>query len=174
VSSDDLRLVPISHAKEFAAEALSWSLKLWGEGKDEFTSEDWHSFYSRTLNSDYDNWDTDRTDQELLFMVLRNNKDGQEVVGSIALCDFDDFEEFRQYKPWIAAFVVRQDLRGTGIGSQVLNLIEQKAFDFGIKQIYLWTEESKDFYAKRGYVFMHVLNKPNRLINLMQKKLSSN
>jgi hypothetical protein len=37
VSSDDLRLVPISHAKEFAAEALSWSLKLWGEGKDEFT-----------------------------------------------------------------------------------------------------------------------------------------
>lgn len=171
MSSDGLRLVPISQAKEFAAEALSWSLKLWGEGKDEFTSEDWRGFYSRTLNSDYENWDFNGIDQELLFMVLRNNKDGQEVVASIALCDFDDFEEFRQYKPWIAAFVVREDLRGTGIGSQVLQLIEKKAFDYGITQVYLWTEESKDFYARRGYIFMHVLNKSNRVINLMQKKL---
>ncbi len=172
MSSDGLRLVPISHAKEFAAEALSWSLKLWGEGKDEFTAEDWRGFYSRTLNSDYENWDFNGIDQELLFMVLRNNKDGQEVVASIALCDFDDFEEFRQFKPWIAAFVVREDLRGTGIGSQVLQLIEKKAVDYGITQVYLWTEESKDFYARRGYVFMHVLNKSNRVINLMQKKLS--
>ena len=171
MSSDGLRLVPISHAKEFAAEALSWSLKLWGEGKDEFTSEDWRGFYSRTLNSDYDNWDFSGIDQELLFMVLRNNKVGQEVVASIALCDFDDFEEFRQYRPWIAAFVVREDLRGRGIGSQVLQLIEKKAVDYGITQVYLWTEESKDFYARRGYVFMHVLNKSNRVINLMQKKL---
>ena len=171
MSIDGLRLVPISHAKEFAAEALSWSLKLWGEGKDEFTAEDWRDFYTRTLNSDYENWDFNGIDQELLFMVLRNNKDGQEVVASIALCDFDDFEEFRQYKPWIAAFVVREDLRGTGIGSQVLQLIEKKAVDYGITQVYLWTEESKDFYARRGYIFMHVLNKSNRVINLMQKKL---
>ncbi|MGI9171184.1 MAG: GNAT family N-acetyltransferase, partial [Candidatus Nanopelagicus sp.] len=118
MSNDGLWLAPISQAKEFAAEALSWSLKLWGEGKDEFTAEDWHSFYSRTLNSDYENWDVNGIDQELLFMVLRNNKDGQEVVASIALCDFDDFEEFRQYKPSIAALVVREDLRGTGIGSK--------------------------------------------------------
>ena len=171
MSSDGLRLVPISHAKEFAAEALSWSLKLWGEGKDEFTAEEWRGFYTRTLNSDYENWDFNGIDQELLFMVLRNNKDGQEVVASIALCDFDDFEEFRQYKPWIAAFVVREDLRGTGIGSQVLRLIEQKAIEFGIKRVYLWTEESGNYYAKRGYQYIKSLQKGARQIDLMDKVL---
>ena len=161
MSSDGLRLVPISHAKEFAAEALSWSLKLWGEGKDEF----------RTLNSDYEKWDFNGIDQELLFMVLRNNKDGQEVVASIALCDFDDFEEFRQHKPWIAAFVVREDLRGTGIGIQVLKLIEQKAIEFGIKRVYLWTEESRNYYANRGYQYIKSLQKGARQIDLMDKVL---
>jgi len=173
VSSDGLRLVPISHAKEFAAEALSWSLKLWGEGKDEFTAEDWRGFYTRTLNSDYENWDFNGIDQELLFMVLRNNKDGQEVVASIALCDFDDFEEFRQYKPWIAAFVVREDLRGTGIGSHVLKLIEQKAKSYGIDQIYLWTEGEKPFYQKRGYSQVEQLIKPGRVIDVLSKNLTN-
>ena len=54
--------------------------------------------------------------------------------------DFDDFEELRKYKPWVAAFVVREDLRGSGVGTLVLELIEQKAKSFGIDQIYLWTE----------------------------------
>ncbi len=97
----------------------------------------------------------------------------QEVVASIGLCDFDDFEELRKYKPWIVAFVVRQDLRGSGVGTQVLQLMEGKALEYGISHIYLWTEGERQFYENRGYQFVEQLIKKERVIDVMEKSLSS-
>jgi N-acetylglutamate synthase-like GNAT family acetyltransferase len=75
------------------------------------------------------------------------------------------------YKPWVAAFIVREDLRGQGVGEIVLKLVEAKAIGYGIKLIYLWTEGEQDFYSKRGYEYLESLNKENRRIDLMQKVL---
>ncbi len=33
-----ITLIPISSAKEFANQPLDWSIKLWGEGKEEFSA----------------------------------------------------------------------------------------------------------------------------------------
>jgi GNAT superfamily N-acetyltransferase len=109
---------------------------LWGQGKEEFSAQDWKDFYNKTLVSNYDTWDLNGVDQEQLFMATVNNQGLDEVLASIAICDFDDFEELRKYKPWVAAFVVREDLRGTGIGTAILELVEQKAKSYGINQIY--------------------------------------
>jgi GNAT superfamily N-acetyltransferase len=166
-----ITLLPISSALEFADQPLQWSIKLWGEGKDEFSAEDWRKFYKNAINSNYNKWDLLGVDQEHLFMAIRDKDQKSEVVASIAICDFDDFEEFRQYKPWIAAFIVREDLRGSGIGSQVLNLAEEKAIKYGINKIYLWTEGEREFYAKRGYEFLRQMSKPGRKIDLMSKVL---
>lgn len=78
------------------------------------------------MNSDYSKFNSDGADQELLFMAIRTADGTDEVVASIALCDFDDIEEYRQFKPWIAAFIVREDLRGSGVGSVVLELMEKR------------------------------------------------
>jgi N-acetylglutamate synthase-like GNAT family acetyltransferase len=75
------------------------------------------------------------------------------------------------YKPWVASFIVREDLRGQGVGEIVLKLVEAKAIGYGIKLIYLWTEGERDFYSKRGYEYLESLNKENRRIDLMQKVL---
>ena len=168
---NQIQLVPISKVPQFADQPLAWSLKLWATGKEEFSEQDWHNFYANTKKSDYQNWDLAGTDQELLFLAMVNVAEKQEVVASIGLCDFDDFEEFRQYKPWIAAFIVREDLRGSGIGSQVLKLAEEKAIEYGITKIYLWTEGQREFYGKRGYVLLRQLSKQSRVIDLMVKKL---
>ena len=106
-------------------------------------------------------------------MAIVNNQGVDEVIASIAICDFDDFEDLRKYKPWIAAFVVREDLRGTGIGTLVLELVEQKAKSYGINQIYLWTEWEKLFYQKRGYELVEQLIKPGRLIDVLSKNLTN-
>ena len=169
-----ITLIPISSAKEFANQPLDWSIKLWGEGKEEFSADDWRKFYENAMSSDYNSWNLLGTDQEHLFMAIREHDGKSEVVASIAICDFDDFEEFRQYKPWIAAFIVREDLRGSGIGSQVLKLAEEKAIGYGITKIHLWTEGERDFYSKRGYQFLEQMNKPGRKIDLMSKDLKSN
>jgi N-acetylglutamate synthase-like GNAT family acetyltransferase len=166
-----IKLLPISQALDFADQPLSWSLKMWGEGKSEFSAQDWHDFYQRAKSANYESWDHNRTDQELLFMAISEIDGKSQVVASIALCDFDDLEEFRRYKPWIAAFIVRQDLRGKGVGERVLKLVEAKAIDYGIKLVYLWTEGEREFYAKRGYEYLDTLNKENRRIDLMQKRL---
>jgi N-acetylglutamate synthase-like GNAT family acetyltransferase len=167
----EIKLLPIPQALDFANQPLSWSVKLWGEGKSEFTAQDWHDFYQRAKSANYESWDHNGTDQELLFMAIREIDGKSEVVASIALCDFDDLEEFRKFKPWVAAFIVREDLRGSGIGGEVLKQVEGKAVTYGIKAIYLWTEGERNFYAKRGYKFLETLTKPGREIDLMHKVL---
>ena len=168
----EIRLQPVFEVPHLASAPLAWSLKLWGQGKEEFSAQDWKDFYNKTLTSDYNKWDLNGFDQELLFLAIVNNQGVDEVVASIAICDFDDFEELRKYKPWIAAFVVREDLRGTGIGTLVLELVEQKAKSYGIDQIYLWTEGEKPFYQKRGYKEVEQLIKPGRVIDVLTKSFT--
>ena len=167
----NITLTPIPTAFVFADQPLDWSIKLWGEGKEEFSADDWRKFYKNAMSSNYSSWNSSGVDQEHLFMAIREEDGKSEVVASIAICDFDDFEEFRQYKPWIAAFIFREDLRGSGIGSQVLKLAEEKAIEYGITKIYLWTEGQREFYGKRGYVLLRQLSKQSRVIDLMVKKL---
>ena len=168
----EIRLQPVSKVPHLASAPLEWSLQLWGQGKEEFSAQDWKDFYDKTLTSNYDKWDVNGFDQELLFLAIISNHGVDEVVASIAICDFDDFEELRKYKPWVAAFVVREDLRRTGVGTVVLELVEQKAKSYGINQIYLWTEGEKPFYLKRGYKEVEQLIKLGRVIDVLTKNFT--
>jgi N-acetylglutamate synthase-like GNAT family acetyltransferase len=161
-------LVPAIHAPHLLDRPLQWSLDLWGEGKEEFTAEDWHAFYARVQQSNYEIWNQATDNKELLFLAV---DELNEVIATIGLCDFDDLEEFRHLKPWFCAFIVREDLRGSGIGSEVLNQMELKAMEFGITKAYLWTEDQMSFYAKRGYDEISQLHKPGRTLYIMEKEL---
>lgn len=166
----NISLHPVSEFPELAKIPLQWSIDLWGEGKPEFSAEDWKIFYSKALSGNYDSWDPSGTDQELIYLAIKEN----EVVGAIALCDFDDLEEFRHLKPWIAAFIVDPNLRGSGVGSEILELMEKQVLSFGIKSIYLWSENQDSFYVNRGYKAIDRLEKSGestRLIEIFQKYL---
>ena len=166
----NISLQPVSEFPELAKIPLQWSIDLWGEGKPEFSVEDWLTFYNKASQGNYDSWDPHGTDQELIFLAIKE----KEVVGAIALCDFDDLEEFRHLKPWIAAFIVDPNLRGSGIGSEILDLMEQQVLSFGIESIYLWSENQDSFYANRGYKAIDRLEKSGkstRFIEIFQKAL---
>jgi N-acetylglutamate synthase-like GNAT family acetyltransferase len=98
-------------------------------------------------------------------------EDSTQVIGVIGLCDFDDLEEFRHLGPWICAFIVREDLRGVGIGRQIISEIEHLAISYGIETVYLWTEDQMEFYLKLGYGKFDELKKLNRHIHVMRKDL---
>ena len=166
-----IRLVPASTHPELLAIPLRWSLDLWGVGKEEFSKEDWIVFYQRVQKSDYESWDLDSDGKELLYLAMPEGS--TEVIGVIGLCDFDDLEEFRHLRPWICAFIVREDLRGIGIGRQIISEIEHMAKIFGIETVYLWTEDQMGFYFKLGYSKIDELKKPNRHIHVMSKSLIS-
>jgi len=161
----EISLIPASQSPRDMAHALSWALDLWGERALNYSRQDWVKFYSPSTESKYESWESNG--QELIFLGYR----GEELVGTIALVDFDDLEEFRHLKPWIAAFIVNPDSRGQGIGSQILSMLEAKAASFGIEALYLWTEDQSEFYNKRGYRILTSSKLGNLEIKIMQKSL---
>jgi RimJ/RimL family protein N-acetyltransferase len=161
----EISLIPLSQSPHDAARVLSWALDLWGDRYPNYSPLDWANFYSQSTFSNFESWEGNG--QELVFLAKR----GEELVGTISLVDFDDLEEFRHLKPWIAAFIVNPKLRGEGIGTEILNILEEKAALFGIDILHLWTEDQSAFYNKRGYGILTSLRLGNLDIDVMQKSL---
>jgi GNAT superfamily N-acetyltransferase len=161
----EILLVPISKSPKDAEVALSWALDLWGDHFPNFSPQDWAVFYSHSVQSNYETWMG--AGQELVFIAKR----GEETVGTISLVDFDDLEEFRHLKPWIAAFIVNPELRGEGIGTHILALLEEKALSLGIRVLHLWTEDQSAFYSKRGYQLLAAVRLGDLDLEVMQKDL---
>jgi hypothetical protein len=81
----NITLTPIPTAFVFADQPLDWSIKLWGEGKEEFSADDWRKFYKNAMSSNYSSWNSSGVDQEHLFMAIREEDGKSEVVASIAI-----------------------------------------------------------------------------------------
>ena len=166
----ELILVPLTDNPAAGAQPLAWSLALWGEANPWCSAEDWYTFYTKAADvssSSYDQWMLDGVDQEQIYIAYRAG----EVVGAIALVDFDDLEDFRHLKPWVAAFIVDPARRGSGVGSAMLEALEARARAFAIPTLYLWTEDKKDFYLKRGYHLVAHRKYPEISIDVMSKAL---
>lgn len=145
----NIDLLPMSDTPESASVVLQWSLKLWhSKSILGFAEEDWANFYERAKTADFNAWRGDG--QELIYIA----KSGDRVVGTIALTDFDDLEEYRSLTPWVAAFIVDPELRGQGFGTKILEALEREAASLGIGALHLWTEDQRNFYTKRGYEFV--------------------
>ncbi len=162
----EITLVPLSQSPHEKSRVLEWALDLWGDHYPSYTQQDWIDFYSNSTISTYESWLGQG--QELVYIAKLN----QEVVGTIALVDFDELEEFRHLKPWIAAFIVNPHMRGTGIGTQILTLLEEEARSLGIEVVHLWTEDQSAFYLKRGYQIVAPTKLGTLNIFVMRKKFS--
>ncbi len=158
--------MPLSQSPDEASRVLKWALDLWGDHIPNYSQQNWIDFYSNSTKSNYESWNGQG--QELVYLARR----GEEVVGSIALVDFDELEEFRHLKPWIAAFIVNPQMRGAGIGTQILTLLEDEAKSLGIEVLHLWTEDQSAFYLKRGYQIVARTKLGALNISVMEKKFS--
>lgn len=163
----DLILLPLADNSELGQVPLKWSLAQWEDGNPWFSSDDWENFYQKAATARYDQWNLEGVDQEQIYIAT---VDG-EVVGAIALVDFDDVEEYRHLKPWVAAFIVDPNRRGSGLGGAMLAALEVKARKFGISRLYLWTEDKRNFYIKRGYQLIEHCDYPKISIDVLSKSL---
>lgn len=161
----EISLVPLSESPKQADLLLRWALELWGDHFPNYSPQDWADFYSNSVQSNYETWEGDG--QELVFVA----KQGETTFGTISLVDFDELEEFRHLTPWIAAFIVNPELRGKGVGTQILALLEEKAISLGIEVLYLWTEDQGAFYRKRGYRLLASSKLGDLGIEVLQKDL---
>jgi len=163
----EISLVPLSQSPPDANRVLGWALDLWDDHIPNYSRQDWIDFYSNSTKSNYESWLGHG--QELVYIA----KQDEELVATIALVDFDELEEFRHLKPWIAAFIVNPELRGNGVGTQVLALLEDQARSLGIEVLHLWTEDQSAFYRKRGYQQIARTKLDELEIDVMKKELIS-
>jgi predicted N-acetyltransferase YhbS len=75
--------------------------------------------------------------------------DGQ-LAGCVNLIESDD-KKRAHLRPWLAAMVVRADLRGQHIGSKLVNALLADAQAMGIETVYFGTD-GPGFYERLGAV----------------------
>jgi GNAT superfamily N-acetyltransferase len=76
---------------------------------------------------------------------------GDELLGSVSLV-FEDAPELQEHgSPWLASLYVKPQARGRGIGAQLANAAVARARLEGVDELFLFTPEHRDFYARLGW-----------------------
>ena len=77
--------------------------------------------------------------------------EGQELLGSVSLV-FEDAPELQEHgSPWLASLYVKPQARGRGIGAQLARAAVARAAQEGVDELFLFTPEHRDFYARLGW-----------------------
>jgi predicted N-acetyltransferase YhbS len=77
--------------------------------------------------------------------------DGEELLGSVSLV-FEDAPELQEHgSPWLASLYVAPAARGRGIGAALARAAVARAAEEGVAELFLFTPEHKDFYARLGW-----------------------
>lgn len=71
-------------------------------------------------------------------------QDGNGLAGVVGLELHDEVALLR-------SLAVRSDLRGTGVGSSLVQAAEQAAGRSGVRQVFLLTTTAESFFSRRGY-----------------------
>ena len=86
------------------------------------------------------------------FVVM----DGETFIGCASGLTNDNYQWF-----YLTDLFIKKDYRGQGLGTEILNKLEERLVEVGIKNIWIWTAgyEAPGFYKSQGYtVFAEMKN----------------
>ena len=55
---------------------------------------------------------------------------------------------------WLSHFAINEKYRHQGIGTLLLQFLENEIRKFGGKQLWVYTSQARGFYEKKGFVFI--------------------
>ena len=73
------------------------------------------------------------------------------VLGAVGL-DTYDLDERHDTTPWVTGMIVRHELRGQGIGRNLMRRLEQWAAEHHIAEAWVGTDLAGGFYEKCGWI----------------------
>lgn len=76
--------------------------------------------------------------------------EGKELLGSVSL-KTHDMDTHLELTPWLAGLYVAARRRKQGIGTLLVEAIENEARELGVQKAYLHTPGSEAFYTRRGW-----------------------
>ncbi len=107
----------------------------WGQGQPAVEHDRW----VRLMRTD-----TNRDRVPTAFVAVTH--DGK-AAGIVQLHEFD-IESRRDRSPWICGMFVRSDLRGRGVGEQLLQRVQRFAKEHGIRRLWVFTDTAPRFYER--------------------------
>jgi GNAT superfamily N-acetyltransferase len=106
----------------------------------------------------YDHWTLEVATAELADHATRRTLpttlvmvEAGELLGSVSLVLEDAPELCEHGSPWLASLYVRPEARGRGLGAQLVQAAVAHAASLAIDELFLFTPEHADFYARLGW-----------------------
>ncbi len=103
------------------------------------------------------------------IMALENDQ----LLGTATL-DIEDLPLRPDLSPWLASVYVPIEHRSRGLGSKLVEKVEQEAKKQGFSKIYLHTYDREGFYLSRGWVVLERLRYWEKDLVVMVKNLDVN
>ena len=75
-----------------------------------------------------------------------------DLIGMATLVDDDELPGATEPGPWLAAVLTLPEHRSLGVASALIHRIIQRAHTLGYANLYLYTSDQQEWYAKKGWI----------------------
>ena len=96
--------------------------------------------------------------------------EGDQLLGGAALAK-NDLPERPELGPWLACVFVAPSARQRGLAERLISGLCSEAQALGHHQLYLHTQDRRDYYSKRGWQYVESFRAWGKEHSLMQLKL---
>jgi N-acetylglutamate synthase-like GNAT family acetyltransferase len=97
---------------------------------------------------------------------------GDQPAGFASLLEHD-METRMELSPWLASVLVAAAYRGQGIGSALSERVVEEARNLGVSELYLFTFDREDFYARMGWVLREQTKYLGGQVSVMVRRLAA-
>lgn len=94
-----------------------------------------------------------------------------EIVGTISLAE-DDLATRPEFSPWLSTVYVDSSVRRRGIGSRLVQRVEEVAADQGVDELFLYTPDQAPLYEKLGWETVSVETYRGEEVTVMRRDLA--
>ena len=157
---DQMSIVPLSKAAQFANDAAQWHYDEWGHMYEPSMKAEFFSDMQRCA-------DNGGSNIPQAWLALYQGK----MIATVCVLE-SDLDSYKHLTPWLMNVLVSPDYRGHGIASMMVTDVLQWAKQQSIKTLYMYTEDQQSLYQRLGFATFDETGINGHPITLMKQQLT--
>lgn len=150
-----MRILPLQAQPHRLHELARRHHPQWQTAHPGMTLAEWEAEFARHASA---------TGLPLTLLALDND---DALLGSASLVA-DDMDGAAPWSPWLANVLVAETARGRGVGQALTAAIVTQARAMGFAELFLFTEDQQDFYARRGWTLLEEREHHGHRVSVMR------